>query len=651
MKTLSIIIVNYNVKFFIEQCLYSVQKAINNLNCEVIVVDNNSVDGSCSLIKNKFNWVNLVENKENLGFSKANNQGIKIATGKYILLLNPDTVVEEDTFQKVIDFMEQNSDAGGLGVKMIDGKGNFLPESKRGLPTPKVAFYKIFGLSKIFKSSKTFGKYHLSYLDKNKIHKVDVLSGAFMLMRKEVLDKIGYLDEAFFMYGEDIDLSYRIKKAGYENYYFPKTTIIHYKGESTKKSSINYVIVFYNAMIIFAKKHFTNQNARLFSNLIKLAIYFRASLAILNRLFKSILLPAIDSLLIFFTFFLITPIWENYKFNESGIYPKEFYLYAIPAYILIWITSIFFTGGYDKPLNSTKSLKGFLLGTFVILILYALVGEELRFSRALILMGGILSISNIYLCRQIIKKLNFTSFPFENKTKKIVIVGDFIEANKISNFLSNIEFNKYNNIVGIVRPENILDNNNYIGSISQLKDIVTINKINEVIFCAGDIQSNSIIQNMLDLASLNIEYKIASKDGLSIIGSNSINSNGEIYSISINSIIKPENIRIKRTFDIFSSILLIILSPAIFFLINHKFQFFKNLFIVLFGIKTWVGYINSNENFELPKIKKSIINPISMKKLNNEMNHLKINIQYAKDYKVFNDFKYLIINIKYLGNK
>ena len=229
---LSVIIVNYNVEFFLEQCLNSVYSALKEIDGEVYVVDNNSIDGSLKMVREKFPDVILIANKDNVGFSRANNQALKKAIGKYHLLLNPDTIVEEDTFKEVIQFMDEHPDAGGLGVKMIDGKGNFLPESKRGLPTPKDAFFKIFGLSRLFPKSKRFGRYHLSFLDKDEIHEIEILSGAFMLMREEALDKVGLLDEDFFMYGEDIDLSYRIVLGGYKNYYFPKTRIIHYKGES-----------------------------------------------------------------------------------------------------------------------------------------------------------------------------------------------------------------------------------------------------------------------------------------------------------------------------------------------------------------------------------------------------------------------------------
>jgi GT2 family glycosyltransferase len=236
---LSIIIVNYNVRNFLEQCLLSVRKASENIDYEIFVVDNNSADGSCSMVKQSFPEVKLIRNNQNLGFAVANNQAIKMATGKFILLLNPDTIVEEDTFSKCIMFMNEHRDAGSVGVKMIDGKGKYLRESKRALPTPKVAFFKIFGFTSIFPESQKFNKYYMGYLDKDETNSVEILTGAFMFIRKEALDKAGLLDESFFMYGEDIDLSYRLITSGFKNYYYPDVTIIHYKGQSTKKGNIN----------------------------------------------------------------------------------------------------------------------------------------------------------------------------------------------------------------------------------------------------------------------------------------------------------------------------------------------------------------------------------------------------------------------------
>ena len=329
---LSVVIVNYNVKHFLEQCLISVKKAMEMVEGEVFVVDNNSVDGSVEMVSEKFPHVTVIVNQENLGFARANNQAIRRAKGEYILLLNPDTVVEDNTFSKVISFMDAHPDAGGLGVKMVDGKGNFLPESKRGLPTPIVAFYKIFGLSALFPKSKKIGKYHLGFLDKDKTHEVDVLSGAFMMIKKETLNETGLLDEDFFMYGEDIDLSYRITQAGYKNYYFPETIIIHYKGESTKKGSLNYVLLFYKAMLIFAGKYFEPGKFKIFSFIIRAAIYFRASLSVIKRLVLNALLPILDILIIFLGYYFLVPEWEKFKFSDGYHYPPGLFHVAVPLY-------------------------------------------------------------------------------------------------------------------------------------------------------------------------------------------------------------------------------------------------------------------------------------------------------------------------------
>ncbi|MFO7827657.1 MAG: glycosyltransferase, partial [Bacteroidales bacterium] len=451
MVKLSVIIVNYNVKHFLEQCLISVYKALKDLDSEVFVVDNNSVDGSCAMIKEKFNQVNLIENKKNFGFSYANNQAIKIAKGEYILLLNPDTVVEEDSFLKCIQFMDTHSDAGGLSVKMIDGKGRFLPESKRALPSPAVAFYKIFGLSKLFPRSKTFARYHLGHLKNDETNEIEILPGAFMFLRKQTLKKTGLLDENFFMYGEDIDLSYRITQAGYKNYYFPETTIIHYKGESTKKGSLNYVFVFYRAMIIFAKKHFSKKNARLFSYLINAAIYFRAFIAILNRFIKRLFLPLLDMLSFFAGFYFIKPFWEQYKFNGQGSYPDEFIFMIVPIYIFIWLISIWFSGGYLKQLRTKNVFKGIITGSIIILIFYALLPTNLRFSRALIIIGTVSSFITALINRLIVHYIPYFPHQFFKKNRiKIVLAGQKEEIERVKKLISEIDISI--EIIGAVAP-------------------------------------------------------------------------------------------------------------------------------------------------------------------------------------------------------
>ena len=274
---LSIVIVNYNVKYFLEQCLCSVRAAVAGIEAEVLVVDNHSTDGSIEYLRPRFPEVIFIENEDNPGFAKANNQAIRISQGEYVLLLNPDTVVGEDSLRSLCYFMDEHPEAGGLGVKMLEGHGIFLPESKRSFPSPWVSFCKIFGLSKFFPQSRTFAQYSLPYLDKDKQLKVDVLAGAFMLLRRKALDKVGLLDESFFMYGEDIDLSYRVVQGGYTNYYIPER-LLHYKGESTKHGDIKYVKAFYGAMLIFYRKYYP-QASWLMSLLIQMAVFLKASLS------------------------------------------------------------------------------------------------------------------------------------------------------------------------------------------------------------------------------------------------------------------------------------------------------------------------------------------------------------------------------------
>jgi GT2 family glycosyltransferase len=266
---LSVVILNYNVRYFLELCVLSVQNAIQDIDAEIIVIDNNSQDDSCAMMKQRFPKVKLIENKENSGFPKGNNIGVAAAQGEYICILNPDTVVAEDTFTKVLAFAKKQKELGIVGVKLIDGTGNFLPESKRGIPTPFVAFTKITGLYKIFPA--TFGEYYAQHLSENETGKVEILVGAFMLMKRDLYNEIGGFDENCFMYSDDIDLSYMALKKGKSNYYFHETSVIHYKGESTIKDE-TYMKRFQEAMNFFYKKHF--RVSILFSVFMKIGIVF-----------------------------------------------------------------------------------------------------------------------------------------------------------------------------------------------------------------------------------------------------------------------------------------------------------------------------------------------------------------------------------------
>jgi GT2 family glycosyltransferase len=649
---LSVVIVNYNVKHFLEQCLHSVYKAAKGIETEIFVVDNNSVDGSARLIREKFPNLVYIENTENVGFSKANNQAIRLAKGEFILLLNPDTVVEEDTFMKVVEFMESHPDAGGLGVKMIDGKGNFLPESKRGLPTPEVAFYKMFGISKLFPRSHRFGRYHLSYLDENEVHSVEVLAGAFMLLRKETLDKTGLLDETFFMYGEDIDLSYRITLAGYKNYYFPETTIIHYKGESTKKGSLNYVKVFYNAMIIFARKHFTGGKAGVFTFILQFAIWFRALLTILNRVVSKIILPVIDAAVIYLGYLFFTPVWEEMRF-EPGHFPPQFLQIAVPVYIVFWLAGILLSGGYKKPVSIYRLVRGLFWGTIAILLVYSLVSEEYRFSRAMIMMGFAWSLVSLIFIRLLFHKLKIKGLRLDlKKTKRIAIAGHSTEVQRVKKLLEESQIRS--ELAGFIALDDTDRGENYLGEIRQLPEIIRINHIDEIIFCAESIPSAQIIRAMLDLTHLDIDYKIAPPESISIIGSNSIHTAGDLYVVNINAISKPANKRRKRIFDIGVAKLFLLLSPFLVWFFKSKGQFFSNIFSVFMGEKTWIGYMAGSPGIEkLPVLKPGILHPGDLfPDIHHDAGKMeRMNILYAKDYSLYIDAEILLKSWKNLDRK
>jgi GT2 family glycosyltransferase len=652
---LSVVIVNYNVKYFLEQCLLSVQKAMKKVDGEIFVVDNNSVDGSVEMVREKFPLVNIVANKKNLGFAKANNQAIRMAKGEFILLLNPDTVVEDDTFEKVLAFMDAHPDAGGLGVKMLDGSGKFLPESKRGLPTPATAFYKIFGLSALFPHSRRFSKYHLGYLSEDEIHRVDILAGAFMLLRKSVLDKVGLLDEDFFMYGEDIDLSYRITKAGYFNYYFPQTRIIHYKGESTRKSSVNYVLVFYRAMVVFARKHFTAKRAGIFAFLIHIAIYFRAFLALLSRFFSRILLPVLDFLVLYGGALLVKTFWErNIQYPQGGHYPLLFTLLVLPVYVLVWLAAVYFSGGYDKPVRSRPVLTGMLSGTVLILVLYAMMPENLRFSRGQIIADMTWGLAALPLLRQVLHKLKVPGFKLGKPSdKRFLVIGEEDEARRVASILENAYVTP--GFIGLISPDAEKEKpKDFIGNIMQVKDIISIFAIDEVIFCAKNISHQTIIDKMTLWKSEKVDFKIAPSDSLSIIGSHSINTQGELYTVDINSVDKPANRRSKRIFDWTFSVLFLLLFPFFMWIVKQPFGFLRNIFAVMAGAKTWVGYAPvDRETVHLPRIKPGVLSPVDAMKtgIPDADTRNKLNMLYARDYSIQKDVNILWMAFRHLGRQ
>jgi GT2 family glycosyltransferase len=632
---LSVIIVNYNVRYFLEQALHSVMRATRNLDAEVWVVDNNSVDGSMEMVKTRFPTVKCIENKENLGFSKANNQAIRSSNSRYVLLLNPDTVLQDDTLEKCVAFMDGHPDAGGLGVRMIDGKGQFLPESKRGLPSPAVAFYKMTGLSALFSKSKTFGRYHLRYLDENSVHQVDVLSGAYMLLRSETLEKTGLLDEDFFMYGEDIDLSYRITKAGYQNYYFPDTTIIHYKGESTKKRSANYVKVFYNAMVLFARKHYSSSIAGRLNVFIQLAIYLRASLALAYRAVNSAFLPVLDFLLMYAGYFAITRYWEEYNKYVRGFYPDTYFTLHIPAYILLVLFCVYLSGGYDKPISVRRIIRGAAVGALLTFSAYAFLPKSLQFSRAILLLGCAWSMAAPLLLRLVLNFLR-TGKPqlSEAGAYRIALVAGPAESRRIEGLLTR-SMVKMDAITRVspdeTRPEG------FAGGLEQMAEVVDIFKINLVIFSASDVPSADIMKVMSRLSDKSVHFKIVPEGSQFVIGSNSKDERGELFTLDLSFTIENLEIRRKkRIFDMGAAGLFIMLLPFLALSRNGR-LLLKNWIKVVFGRETWVSYSGRPNTEFLPKIKPGCLFPAMFYK-NPELESV-VNLAYARDYHVYLDFQ------------
>lgn len=641
---LSVIIVNYNVKYFLEQALLSVRRAAEGLAVEVFVVDNNSADDSVAMVTTQFPDIQLIENKINTGFSVANNQAMRLARGRYVLLLNPDTVVAEDTFRKCIEFMDARPDAGGLGVRMIDGSGTYLPESKRGFPSPFVAFCKTFGLSSIFPKSAFFNQYHLGHLHEMDTNPIDVLAGAFMLMRREALEKVGLLDEAFFMYGEDIDLSYRIVKGGYKNYYFPQTSIIHYKGESTKRGSLNYVKTFYQAMIIFAQKHFTGTQGRLFVAMLQVAIYIRAILTLLHNWWSALAAPLFDGFLIFVGMYFLKDFWAVTNFKDLHYFPSYALTLSFPLYIIIWLLGLYVYGAYDRKNNISAVLRGLAVSSVLLFAIYGLLPQALRFSRMLLLLGAVWAFIVTIGVRMLRHFLKYRNFEFgEQPTQNSILVGYEKESQRVRQLMFESQLQQ--NFIGTVSPTVRADGFAYLSDISELRKIVNIYKIKQIIFCSRDVSTKQIIEHMSILGP-DFDFKIVPEGSQSIIGSNSKNSNGELYTIDIRYNISTKiQHRNKRVLDIILSMVSIILLPLLLFRVKRKILFLKNIFFALSGQKTWVGYAAPTS--QLPKLKSGILHcahGLGYTEFD-EATLYRLDFLYAKDYQPWRDVEIYLKSI------
>jgi GT2 family glycosyltransferase len=649
---LGIVIVNYNVRHFLVQCLQSIKtSSLEGMKIEIWVVDNASVDGSCAFLHSQYPEVHIIENTENKGFSVANNQAIRLMSSKFILLLNPDTILQEDTLKMCHAYMKDHPQAGALGVHLIDGSGKFLPESKRQIPGMWNSFCKLFYLSDLFPKSRIFSGYNLGYLPENEINEVEVLCGAFMFIRSSVLDETGLLDEAFFMYGEDIDLSHRILKAGYKIVYFPETSIVHFKGESTKKSSLNYIKSFYGAMSIYVSKHFNTGTSRKFTRFIHWAIGARALLSGIGRFTKIGFRQILDFLLILGGLSLTKTLWATYYFRAPGYYDDA------PIYLLlftcsfIWVFFLWFFGHYDKKYSTKNTLNGIFWGSVVSLSVYALLPEYLRASRAIIVFGIFWTLLITVLIKFVIKRVTAKTEKMTDR-KNMIIVASKINALYLEKILNN-SFSDIENIY-YVAPDQNSDASFYHNSLSNLHFMIQSLHITDVIFSSDDVSFKEIIQSMSQCNS-KVRFKIGGDNSLSILGSDDKNQQGQLYSFDLPYVIGQEqNKRYKRMTDIIVSFVLIPFIPFLIVSCGFRIALISNLFKTFFGKYTLVGYGGKNEDYNfLPSLKKGIIKyPMSQKVLNYTPDFFRLkNIEYAKNCSFLTDINVIWANLYKLGDR
>ncbi|GMU95350.1 MULTISPECIES: glycosyltransferase [Ignavibacterium] len=569
MTDLSIIIVNYNVKEYLKNLLHSIRKASQNLSTEIIVIDNASDDGSVEMLREKFPDVKLIANEKNLGFGKANNIGLKEAKGKYILLINPDTLVAEDTFTKLIEFFESHPDAGMVGCKILNPDGTLQLACRRSFPGPWTSFTKVTGLSSLFPKSKLFARYNLTYLDENQTYEVDAISGSFMMLRKDVYDKVGGFDEQFFMYGEDLDLCYRIQKAGYKIYYVHTTQIIHYKGESTKRSSLDETKVFYQAMHLFVKKHLSS--SFIVELILRSAIAVRSIFAFLGK--KKLIIISVILDFIFFNLCLyaaqefyqtIKPSWRG--FPEYA----EWVVYTIPALLQIIVAS--FAGAYQKNKLSILKVIISIAISFPILTSLTFFFKQFAFSRAAILIAYILALVAFILWRIIFKQLfRKLLISDSDKHKRALIVGTQSNAVQIASKLKQKK-TEIRNIVGLIGDSykevgNKIESFEVVGTNQNINKVIRDYKVDEIIFSSDELSYNQMIQIISSLRKENVEFKVVGSDQDFVVGKTSVSilDDMPLFEISFN--ISDAKMRlIKTLFDYsLALITLFLVYPFIFF--------------------------------------------------------------------------------------
>ena len=548
---LSIIIVNYNVKEFLQNLIHSIEKASTKITKEIIVIDNASDDGSVEFLKEKFPQIRLIANKINLGFGKANNIGLKEAKGKYILLLNPDTIVAEDTFEKMLEFFDKNSEAGLAGCKILNPDGTLQLACRRSFPGPWTSFTKVSGLSSLFPKSKLFARYNLTYLDENQSYEVDAISGSFMMMRKEVYEKVGGFDEQFFMYGEDLDICYRIQKAGFKVFYVHTTQIIHYKGESTKRSSLDETKVFYNAMHLFVKKHLSS--SFLVGLILRSAIGIRSSLGFIG-VRKLIIISAILDFLFFdLSLWFAEKIYLN--LTDWRGFPQFAIpiVYTIPA--VIQILASLMIGNYKKDKISVSKTLTAIFISLPILTSLTFFFKDFAFSRAIVLITYVFVILLLPLWRIFTKLiLKIGLIDDTAKINRTLVVGVDEASLQIGKKLRKKKTDR-RTVVGLIGFSNKVIGNKIdafeiIGTDQNIRRVIRENKINEIIFSSDSMTYNKMMEIVGKCRNDDVEFKIVGSHLDFIVGKTAVTMLDDMPLIELNyNIANPKTKLIKTIFD------------------------------------------------------------------------------------------------------
>ncbi len=563
---LSIVVVNYNVKEFLEQLLISLQPALKGIASEIIVVDNASTDGSQKLLREKFPGVTLLANDENVGFARASNQGLRVARGRFLALLNPDTVVQEDTFSAMLDFMKAHPEAGMVGCKILNPDGSLQLACRRSFPTPWVAFTKLSGLSRLFPRSRLFGRYNLTFLDPDRSYEVEAISGSFMMIRRQVLEDVGFLDEAFFMYGEDLDWCYRIREAGWKVCYFPGTQIIHFKGESSKKAQFDSLRTFYRAMGLFARKHFNQKYLLMPYWLLLLAIWVRAGLSFFARVVSALWVSLIDLLLLW------TALGLGLLVRFGNLVHLRSFVPVFVVYSLVWMFSLSLLGSHRKKrFSSSRAGLAILMGFFVNAS-FTFFFKQYAFSRAVVLLGSVMGALLIPGWRLAVKLLaRVRLLPFAGTLGKTllarntVVVGDLKSGERLIKRLNSNPDSGYN-VTGLLSTNGehlgeVRAGVEVVGTVAELNSFIRENNVQEVIFATEQVPYNQILRIIAGAADQRVNFKLMPSNLDVIIGKASIDRIDDVPLLEIDYKLHRRPYRaVKRAFDLLIATIVLILS-------------------------------------------------------------------------------------------